>query len=395
MAYTIDHCIHDLPAKRVRPHEKKNTKITILTSSLNIGGAEQLLLELLRSLNPDRFRISLVFLREPGPIGLETLRLGFPHVQEVLHGRFDIMGMHRLTKILQTNQPDILFLINHLNCLAHGVIAGWIAGVTRIINWQNETFKKYPLHTLTMLGRRALHTGIDTVVAAAQGHKNYLVQIEKVPREKIVVIYNGVDIDKFRSNLSADEAKIRLGIAPGTPSVGIIACLRPDKAHEVFLRAARKVTEVLPETAFIIVGDGPRREALEAYASSLGLDKNVHFLGFRRDMADVLAAMDVVSLSSNPEQETLSVAILEAMSVGIPTVSTNVGFMDEIVISGKTGFLVPVGRSDLLAEHLLPLLHDPNLRRDLGQQAAALVRRQCSLQNMTQGFDNLFSQACA
>ncbi len=368
-------------------------RLAVIVSRLTIGGAEQLLLELLRNIDRERFAPKLFFLREPGLLGTEFLEMGFPVSTGIIRAKFDLSGVWRLQRQLKDFQTDVVFLINHLNTLFFGVLAAKMAGVKGCINWENETFKRYPFHFLTMLGRRVLHLGIDYVVAAAQGHGEYVAVEEKVPRGKIRVIYNGVDPARFQSEIGPDEARERLSIPPGSPTVSIVAALRPDKAHHIFLQAAAMVLEAIPETHFLVIGDGPRREFLEGLSGQLGLERNVHFLGFRRGLGDIFRAVDINCLSSYPKQETLSVAALEAMSAGIPIISTDVGFMKEIVIPEETGYLVPVDDSGALAKRVIHLLKNDELRDKMGSKAKDMVRKNFTIAQMTLYFEQLMITA--
>ncbi len=367
----------------------QRTRVAVLVSLLTIGGAEQLLLELLRHINRQRFDLHVIFLREPGILGKEILQLGFPISTGIIRSKFDLSGVFKLARLLKENQTDVVFLINHLNTLFFGVLAARLAGVRACINWENETFKKYPFHKLTMLGRRILHLGIDYVVAAAKGHGDYIALEEKIPYSKIRVIYNGVDPLRFQSNLSPQEARERLGIPPGSPVVSIVAALRPDKAHHVFLQAARLVAVAIPEAHFLIIGDGPQRQFLEKLSCELKLESHVHFLGFQRQLGDILAAVDINCLSSYPHQECLSVAAIEAMSAGVPIVCTDVGFMKEIVIPNETGFLVPVDNPAALAEKLTLLLQNLELQKHMSRKARQMVHESLSVDQMTRAFEQL------
>lgn len=367
----------------------QRTRVAVVVSSLTIGGAEQLLLELLRHINRQRFDLHIFFLREPGILGKEILQLGFPVSTRIIRSKFDLFGIFRLAKLLKENKIDVVFLINHLNTLFFGVLAAKLSGVRACINWENETFKKYPFHKLTMLGRRILHLGIDYVVAAAKGHGDYIAVEEKIPHSKIRVIYNGVDPLRFQSHLSPEEARGRLGIPPGNPVISIVAALRPDKAHHVFLQAARMVIDTLPEAHFLVIGDGPQMPSLKTLAIDLNLEKQVHFLGFQRQLGDIFAAVDIDCLSSYPQQECLSVAAIEAMSAGIPIVCTDVGFMHEIVIPNETGFLVPVDDPAAMAEKLILLLQNPELQKQMSRRARQMVHDSLSSDQMARAFEGL------
>jgi len=366
-------------------------RVAIVVSHLTIGGAEQLLLELLRHVNRERFDFQLFFLREPGILGEEILRLGFPFTTGIIRYKFDISGVFRLARLLKDFQADTMFLINHFNTLFFGVLAAKLACIRICINWQNETFRKYPFHPLAMLIRRMLHLGIDCVVAAAKGHGRYIAIEEKISISKIRIIYNSVDPQRFQSPLNPIEARERLGIPSKSPVVSIVAALRPDKAHQVFLMAAQKVVAQIPEAHFLVIGDGPQRQFLVNLTKEMKLENQVHFLGFRRQLADILAAVDINCLSSYPQQETLSVAAIEAMSAGIPIVCTDVGFMKEIVIPNETGFLVPVDDPDALADKVIILLQNQGLRKHMSAEARRLVAEKLSVHQMAMEFEQLIA----
>jgi len=361
----------------------------VVVSHLTIGGAEQLLLELLRHIDRERFDLHIVFLREPGILGKEILQLGYPVTTGIIRYKFDMAGVFRLARLLRDFKTDTVFLIS-TRCF-FGVLAAKLAGVTCCINWENETFKKYPFHPLTMFGRRVLHLGIDYVVAAAMGHGDYIADEEHIPRRKIRAIYNGVDPARFQSDLSRNEARNCLGIPPQSPVISIVAALRPDKAHHIFLQAARKVVDAISETHFLVIGDGPQMLFLTNLAKDLNLENQVHFLGFQRELGDIFAAVDINCLSSYPQQETLSVAAIEAMSAGIPIVCTDVGFMKEIVIENETGFLVPVDDPDAMADKLIFLLQHHEVRHHMRQNARQLVNDRLSVHQMASGFENLIA----
>ena len=367
----------------------RKTRVAVVVSHLTIGGAEQLLLELLRHIDRQRFDLRVFFLKEPGILGKEVLQLGFPVSTGIIRSKFDMLGVFKLTRLLKDFQTDVVFLINHLNTLFFGVLASKLAGVRTCINWENETFKKYPFHPLTMLGRRILHLGVDYVVAAAKGHGDYIAVEEKIPCSKIRAIYNGVDPDRFQSHLGQGEARSRLRIPAQSPVVSIVAALRPDKAHHIFLRAARMVVDAIPETHFLVIGDGPQMPFLKSLAKDLNLENQVHFLGFQRQLGDIFAAVDINCLSSYPQQETLSVAVIEAMSAGIPIVCTDVGFMNEIVIPNETGFLVPVDNPTSLSEKLISVLQNPKLQKHMSDRARQLVIENFSVHQMAKAFEQL------
>jgi glycosyltransferase involved in cell wall biosynthesis len=234
----------------------------------------------------------------------------------------------------------------------------------------------------------------DGFIGVAQAHGEFLVDFEKFPANKVHVIPNGVDCDRFQpSPKDRASARAELGIAENAPLVGIVAALRPEKNHELFLRAAAVVQRQIPGARFVIVGDGPERARCEQWARELGITEFVHFQGSRSDIPRWLAAMDVFALTSHNEANPVS--ILEAMSCGIPVVAPKVGSISESVHDGKTGFLVEPGDEQEQASKWLTLLRDPTLAKSMGLEGRRTVMESWSLDRMVRGYETLIERIYA
>jgi glycosyltransferase involved in cell wall biosynthesis len=227
----------------------------------------------------------------------------------------------------------------------------------------------------------------DAFIAVAASHGKFLVEREGFPADRVAVIANGVDTQKYVPMSDATEVRSELGIAHDAPVVGIVAALRPEKNHELFLEMANRVVRQLPAARFLIVGDGPRHADLEHCCRELSLEQNVLFVGSRSDVPRLLAAMDVFALTSHNEANPIS--ILEAMSVGLPVVSTNVGSIHEAVTDGETGHLVPAGSAEQLAGRVLDLLTDSPKRSAMGAAARQSVMDGWSIESMVSGYERL------
>ena len=214
------------------------------------------------------------------------------------------------------------------------------------------------------------------------------------------VIRSGMHLERFRraAQLTAtDHAALRaqLEIAPEQPVVGMVARFEPRKGHRYFLDAAARITatdDARPNAAvFLLVGDGPERDAIARYADALGLRSQLRYTGFRNDVENMFAISDVIVLTSL--WEGLPRVLVQAAAVGVPAVTFAVDGAWEIVRDGETGFVVPMRDSAALARRIEQLLADPATRRRMGAAARELVTDEWSVQTMVARIDRLYRSA--
>jgi glycosyltransferase involved in cell wall biosynthesis len=270
-----------------------------------------------------------------------------------------------------------------------GRLAGQAAGVPVICSALHSTGWPDGVGRLN----RCLTSITDAFIGVAELHGRHLVEQEGFPASKVVVIPNGVDTDRFAPGIDATSVRRELGISPTAPVATILAALRPEKNHDLFLKVARMVLGELNDAQFLVVGDGPQRAKLEACAGELGITSAVKFLGTRSDVPRILSATDVNVLTSHIEANPVS--ILEAMSSGIPTVATDVGSVGQSVVDGHTGYLAPAGDASRIAERVIELLVDPIARQRMGDTARAMVLERWSLDVMVRGYEQLLTRLYA
>jgi len=198
---------------------------------------------------------------------------------------------------------------------------------------------------------------------------------EGVSPERTSVIPLAIDFDRFAERRGSGDLRRTLGLEPSQPLVGTVGLLRPQKAHEILIDAAAEV-----DAAFVVVGDGPRRAALEELVRARGLAHRFFLLGHRDDVPDVLAELDVFALSS--DFEGMNLAVAEALAAGVPVVATAVGGVRQTVIDGETGLLVPPRDPAALAGAIRRLLEDRELARRLASAGGERVRRLYALDTM-------------
>jgi glycosyltransferase involved in cell wall biosynthesis len=239
---------------------------------------------------------------------------------------------------------------------------------------------------------RLLTGWTDAFIGVADAHAEHLVQNERFPAEKVNTIYNGVDCDRFAPQ-DASAIRRELGIAADAPVVGILAALRPEKNHELFLAGAKEIRAALPAAQFIVVGDGPKRPELEQLAADLRIADAVHFVGSRSDIPALLAACNVVALTSHNEASPVS--ILEALACGVPVVASNVGSVRETVVDGETGRLFPAGDLAAFVAATVGLLNSPAERERMGAEGRRRVVARWSLDAMVRGYEQLIERIYA
>lgn len=358
-------------------------RVLFLTTSMPVGGAETLLVNLVRRLNSERVLPELGCLKEPGPLG-KRIADEFPLHSRLLRSKFDVRVLGRLRRLIRERRIDAVVTVGAGDKMFWGRLAASLEGLPVICSALHST--GWP-DTIGRLNRM-LTPQTDAFIAVAEPHGDYLVENEGFPAEKVRVIPNGIDVEEFSPCLEARLALRReLGVS-GTASVcGIVAALRPEKNHALFLQAAARVQQQADDVHFAIIGDGPERARLEAFAQSRGLGRHAHFLGSRADIATLLPGLDLFSLTSHNEANPVS--ILEALACEVPVVATRVGSVEETVREGVTGYLVEPGDEESLARRWLEILERPALGRRLGKAGRALVVETASLEQMVLGYEDL------
>jgi glycosyltransferase involved in cell wall biosynthesis len=200
-----------------------------------------------------------------------------------------------------------------------------------------------------------------------------------LPGEKVDIINNGVRTDDSTARLAQSAARLRLGLPARGTILASVAVLRPEKDHVSLLRALRVVIDAGQNPRLLIVGDGSERENLLRETERLGLGKSVMFLGHRSDVDDLIAASDIVLLSSYAV-ECFPYALLEAMRGARPVISTAVGGIPEMVEDGLTGYLVPPHAPLAMADRILDLMKHPDLAREMGIAGAKRVGNRFTLE---------------
>lgn len=321
------------------------------------AGTERQLLYLLRHLDRERFAPVLCTLQSSS--WLEgTFDLCPWHVVGVRSFKSpgDWRNIARFATFLRQEEIDIVQTFFRDSNIA-GTIAARLAGRPTVIgSRRNQGYWMGSRRELLL--QRTVNRWVSLFLANCANTREWLMAVEHLPPERIRVVYNGLEPDRFLVDPAAarEEARRRLGFPEGTTVVGAVANLRPVKGLDIFLQAAGLLRSCAPAARFVVVGDGPERRRLEHLCQALGLSERVSFLGKREDVPELLPGFDVGVLPSR--SESFSNALIEYLAAGLPVVCTDVGGCREAVEDGTNGFVVPEGDPAALAEGIARALGD-------------------------------------
>jgi glycosyltransferase involved in cell wall biosynthesis len=232
-------------------------------------------------------------------------------------------------------------------------------------------WKHLKLSCLEFSDRLVARWATDAVIGVSQELAQQLRQ--RTGSNKVILIRNGIALDRVHSALSAAQAKTRLGLPADALVVGNAGRLEPIKRLDLFLEAARLISAQFPKARFLLAGEGREAEHLRDLARALGLEDRVLLTGHRDDVHDVLRAMDVFLLTS--DHEGLPMVLLEAQCLGVPVVARRVGGVAEVLRHDATGLLVDSAQPGELAAACVKLLTDPGARSRMADAGREAVRQ--------------------
>ncbi|HNQ21949.1 MAG TPA: glycosyltransferase [Phycisphaerae bacterium] len=373
-------------------------RLLLVISSLEHGGAQRQVVQLANHLDPRRFAVHVCSLSSVVPLaeGLDA-RVATLHVLPK-RCRFDVGLTWRLARLMRVLDIDIAhaFLFDAEMAVR---TAAQLAGVPVVV--ASERNCDYESPWLHRIGFRVTSQWFDVLIANSHAGKRHNVRRLGIDPERIAVVYNGVDCVRFRPGDRA-AARLRLGLPPGGPVVGMVATFKRQKNHADFFRLAARVRERFPGARFLCVGEplrdnqqgaGDYHRAMQALVRSMMLDDCCHFLGACADMPSVYRACDLTVLPSL--REGTPNVLLESMACGVPVLATQVADNDRIVPDGRAGFLVPVGHVEALCERACALLASESWRSAMGCAAREWAATWFSIARLAQETGEVYLRAWA
>jgi sugar transferase (PEP-CTERM/EpsH1 system associated) len=353
-----------------------------ITYKFGVGGMEVGVAKLANGLDPKRVESSICSC-VPADSLKERLRPGVRLFELNRRRGNDPFFVADLYRLFKRERPHVVHT-HAWGTLLEGAVAARLARVPYIVHGEHGTLDTRPRNVWVQ--QRLWHR-VDRLLSVSSRLAERMARDLRFPIDRITVIRNGLDLDRFQPGPDKTAAKRALGFSPDRLLIGTVGRTVPVKDHATFLRALARVREAGIVFSGVIAGSGPSFLDTQRLAESLSLD-DVQLLGNRDDVHTLLRALDVFVLSSTSEG--LSNTIQEAMATGLPVVATNVGGADELVLDHQTGLLTPPGNDRAMADALVALASDEAKRAAFGLAGAERARAHFGIARMVRDYEELY-----
>lgn len=348
-------------------------RVLHVITMLELGGAQRNTLDTVRMLDRHEFAVGLACglggeLYGEGESLPDTAFFPIPHLVREVRPVQDLRALRELRAAIRKFAPHIV----HTHSSKAGVLgrlAAFAEKVPVVIHSVHGfgfgPHQWAPVRTAFLAMERLVAARTTAFIAVSRENLEEGVRLGLFPREKVRVIRSGIDLATFSRRHDGRSVRQELGVPPDAPLVMQVSCFKPQKAPERFVELAARVSAAFPGAHFLLVGDGQLRPLVEELRARFGLEDRLHLLGWRRDVPRLLAAANVVTLTSRFEG--LPRVLVEARCAGVPVVAMAVDGVVEVVEDGVNGFLVPPGDVATMAERVVHLLTYPERAQAMGE----------------------------
>jgi len=360
-------------------------RILQISSAASLAGGERHVVDLTNALTTRGHDLYAV-VRPNSPL-IPELRIPSNNIKTLsLRNAFDVSSARQLARLVKQQRIDVV----HAHMARDYSLAAYAtrgASTTRFVVTRHVLFPLNRFHKRTLA-----HAAC--VIAVSEATARSVKSQRLVPPEKIRVITNGIDVERYTHGESRSEYRSSLRVPVDCQLIGSIGELRRLKRHDDFIRAAAIVARDHPSAYFVLAGsaassDGVERESLDQLVHQLGLKERFRFLGWLGNSADLLRSLDVFVSAS--ETESFGLVIAEAMASGAAVVATATEGAREVTAEGETGVLVPIGSMEEIAKAITSLLADNTRRRELAARGEVRVKHVFSLDRMVDDIESLYS----
>ena len=381
----MDPCFDAVP--RPAPSNDRLIRVVEVLATGSSGGAQEHLFGLVTRMDRTRYDVSIVSLSN-GSAVRKLERAGFDVL--IIDEPDDAIAVGAVAAHLADVRPDVIH--NHMY---RAELVGTRAAIAL-----GEIGHRRPYVVSTVHSSRIRSDEDRRMLRELTPRMDQLIAVSKMIERKLIdegrsgapirLIYNGVDLSRYEHQEPCCTLPEEYGMEPGSQIVGVVARLEPEKGHPTLLEAWPQVLRSVPDAYLLIVGEGSRRDALEAQARHLRIAHRVVFTGRRDDVPAVTAALDVAVLPSYREAQGLS--ILEAMALSRPVVASDVGGIPEMITDGVTGLLVPPHDADALAAGITRLLVDHSFADTIGRAGHDVVHDRFCIELMVDAIQSIYDE---
>ena len=302
---------------------------------------------------------------------------------ERIYGFRAIKNMWKINKYIRKNRIKILQTFHPKGDL-YGPLVGRMSGTPIIISSRRDL--GFNRKNITI--QKGINYLVQYMIAPSKAVKKVVIEKENVSEDKVRVIYNGVDTEYFKPEKKKFSWRSEERLQNSNFIITIIANLHKIKGVEYFIRAASLIAQKIPESRFIIIGNGSEKDFLKKLAVQFGIFEKIIFTGIIDNIKDYLAVSDAYICSSLSEG--FSNSILEAMAMGLPVVATDVGGNQEAVADGESGFIVPTQDYQEIASKVIELYRNHDLRNEMGAKGRIIVEERFTLERMLREHEKLY-----
>jgi glycosyltransferase involved in cell wall biosynthesis len=375
----------------MRPHRNpggSKLRLMFITHDLALGGLQQVIVNICKTLNRNMFEPQVLCLRATGDYAPEIERLGIKVILLPQKEKgADYLAFLKVAKVLKKERIDVIHTHN-TQPFIDGVVGAILAGVR--IRIHTDHARDFPDKRRYMFAEWFLSHFVYKVVAVSDHTAENLRKYEKMSPRKICVIPNGIDGNRYAITIDKDKKRAELGITNKGPIIGIGVRLCEQKGITYLLHAMPGIIEKIPDCTLVIAGRGPLEADLKNATSALGIDKNVKFVGMRLDIPELLKLFDAYVLPSL--WEGLPMVLLEAMAAGCPVVATDVGGVATVVQHEVTGLIIKTKNPDEIRDAVCTVLSNGVLRESLIENGRRLFEREFDAKVMTGRYQALYVQ---
>ena len=375
----------------------RKINLVYIITKLELGGAQKQLLSLIVNLDKEKFN-PFLFTAKDGLLVSEALSINgltlikSRYLERVLSPLKDTLALFEIYRVIKKNKINIV----HTHSSKAGMLGRWAARLAKVKvilhtvhGWSfNDSQRLWRTFFIWLERLSAYFTDKLIIVSCHDKQKGLDRHIGR--EDKYSLIRYGINYTEFC--VKEQNFRKTLGLNPKDLVVGMVSCFKPQKSPQDFIKLANLIKQILPDIKFLLVGDGVLRRKIERLISQFNLQKEIILTGWRRDIPQILSTIDVFVLTSL--WEGLPIVVLEAMAVFKPVVATHTGGISDVIIEGRTGFLVAPGDMQEMSDKLIPLLKNENLRRQIGQNAKDCLGADFSLENMVKHTQDLYTGLC-